>query len=48
MEKQKSPKGFVVVLPGELIKECAQRHQVIFLTCKEEYSDMLCGNEIRM
>lgn len=32
----------------ELIKECAQRHQVIFLTCKEEYADMLCGNEIRM
>ena len=32
----------------ELIKECAQRHQVIFLTCKEEYADMLDGNEIRM
>ena len=32
----------------ELIKECAQRHQVIFLTCKEEYADMLCGSEIRM
>ena len=32
----------------ELIKECAQRHQVIFLTCKEEYVDMLCGNERRM
>lgn len=32
----------------ELIKECAQRHQIIFLTCKEEYVDMLCGNEIRM
>ena len=25
----------------ELIRECAQRHQVIFLTCKEEYADML-------
>ena len=32
----------------ELIKECAKQHQVIFLTCKEEYVDMLCGNEIRM
>lgn len=32
----------------ELIQECAQRHQVIFLTCKEEYADMLNGNEIRM
>ena len=32
----------------ELIKECAQRHQVIFLTCKDEYADMLGGNKIRM
>lgn len=32
----------------ELIRECAKRHQVIFLTCKEEYADMLPGNEIRM
>ncbi len=32
----------------ELIRECAQRHQVIFLTCKEEYADTLGGNEIRM
>ena len=32
----------------ELIKECSKRHQVIFLSCKEEYVDMLCGNEIRM
>ena len=32
----------------ELIKECAQRHQVIFLTCKEEYADMLGGNEIQI
>lgn len=31
----------------ELIKECAKRHQVIFLTCKEEYLPMLGGNEIR-
>ena len=32
----------------ELIRECAQRHQVIFLTCKEEYTDMLGGNEIQI
>ena len=32
----------------ELIKECARRHQVIFLTCKEEYIDMLGGKEIRI
>ncbi len=32
----------------ELIRECAKRHQVIFLTCKEEYAEMLGGNEIRM
>ncbi len=32
----------------ELIKECAKRHQVIFLTCKEEYVGMLGGNEIRV
>lgn len=32
----------------ELIKECAKRHQVIFLTCREEYFDMLSGNEIRL
>ena len=29
-----------------LIKECATRHQVIFLTCKEEYLNMLEGNRI--
>lgn len=29
-----------------LIKECSKRHQVIFLTCKEEYADMLGGNKI--
>lgn len=32
----------------ELIRECAERHQVIFLTCKEEYADMFRGNKIRM
>jgi uncharacterized protein YhaN len=31
----------------ELIKECATRHQVIFLTCREDYLDALCGNCIR-
>ena len=30
----------------ELIQECAKRHQVIFLTCKEEYLDALKGNQI--
>ena len=30
----------------ELIKECANRHQVIFLTCKEDYLDMLGGKNI--
>ena len=30
----------------ELVKECAKRHQVIFLTCKEEYKTMLQGNVI--
>ena len=33
-------------LSCELIKECAQRHQVIFLTCKEEYLDSLSGNHV--
>lgn len=32
----------------ELIKECAKRHQVIFLTCREEYLEKLDGNEIRI
>ena len=32
----------------ELIKECAKRHQVIFLTCKEEYLDKLDGKVIRV
>ena len=30
----------------ELIRECAQRHQVIFLTCKKEYLDSLNGNHV--
>lgn len=30
----------------ELIKNCAERHQVIFLTCREEYLEMLKGNHI--
>lgn len=30
----------------ELIRKCAQRHQVIFLTCKEEYLDSLNGNHV--
>ncbi len=32
----------------ELIKECAKRHQVIFLTCREEYSEILGGNIVRI
>ena len=32
----------------ELVKECAKRHQVIFLTCREDYNDMLEGNLIRI
>ena len=31
----------------ELIKECAKQHQVIFLTCREDYLETLCGNCIR-
>lgn len=30
----------------ELIKECATRHQVIFLTCREDYLHTLEGNHI--
>lgn len=30
----------------ELIKECATRHQVIFLTCREDYLSFLGGNRI--
>ncbi|MCD7727033.1 MAG: hypothetical protein LUH57_01640 [Ruminococcus sp.] len=32
----------------ELIKECATRHQVIFLTCKEEYLSLFDGKKIRL
>lgn len=32
----------------ELIKECAKQHQVIFLTCREDYLDMLSGNNISL
>ena len=32
----------------ELLRLCAKRHQVIFLTCREEYIPMLNGNTIRM
>lgn len=32
----------------ELVKKCAERHQVILLTCREEYADMLNGNVVRM
>lgn len=31
----------------ELIKECAKRHQVIFLTCREDYLELLGGNKIQ-
>lgn len=31
---------------SRLVKACAQRHQVIFLTCHEEYLPMLDGNNI--
>ena len=33
-------------LSCELIKGCAERHQVLFLTCREEYLEMLKGNRI--
>lgn len=32
----------------QLIKECAKKHQVIFLTCKDEYFDSLGGNQINL
>lgn len=32
----------------ELVRECAKRHQVIFLTCREEYTTMLGGNNISL
>ncbi len=31
-----------------LIRECAKRHQVIFLTCREEYARLLQGNVIKL
>lgn len=31
-----------------LIRKCAEHHQVILLTCREEYAGMLGGNEITM
>ena len=31
-----------------LIKDCAERHQVIFLTCREAYLPLLNGNVIRV
>jgi len=31
-----------------LLKEFAQRHQVIFLTCSEEYSALLGGKQFEM
>lgn len=31
-----------------LLKECAKRHQVIFLTCHEEYTEMLGGQLIEV
>lgn len=32
----------------ELIRECAKQHQVIFLTCREEYLDMLSGRVVQI
>ena len=32
----------------KLIKECAKQHQVIFLTCREDYLEMLSGNKISL
>lgn len=32
----------------QLVKDCAARHQVIFLTCKEEYLPALGGSVIRL
>lgn len=31
----------------ELIKECAKKHQIIFLTCREDYLELLGGNKIQ-
>lgn len=32
----------------ELIKECAKQHQVILLTCREDYLEKLNGNKISL
>ena len=32
----------------KLLKEAGKRHQIIFLTCREEYLPMLAGHEIRV
>lgn len=32
----------------KLLKEAGTRHQIIFLTCREEYLPMLAGHEIRV
>ena len=31
----------------ELLIDCSKRHQVVFLTCKEEYATILGGNVIK-
>ena len=31
-----------------LIRDCAGRHQVIFLTCREEYAALLGGRLLRL
>ena len=33
-----------VSLASRLVKETAERHQIIFLTCREEYAYLLVGN----
>ena len=33
---------------AKLVRECAERHQVIFLTCKEENIDLIGGNVVRL
>lgn len=32
----------------KLVKECVKQHQVIFMTCREEYIQMLGGNTIKL
>ena len=31
-----------------LIRDCAERHQILFLTYREEYADLLEGNRITL